>query len=266
MHLGLALSGGGFRGIAHIGVIKALEEHKIFPNYIAGTSAGAIVGALYANGNTSQEILDFFKSVEIFSFNNFTMYKPGFIDTEKLYDSFTEILGLDDFNVLKKKLFITATNILDGTLRVFSEGELIRPILASAAFPAVFTPIQIGDSHYIDGGTLNNFPVDLISDQCEKIIGVYVNPFEKLGIEALKHSYNVLERAYKIRSAHDSISKFKDCDMIICPQELKKIGTFTVKDMDAVMDLGYQAAKAQLTPSNIRSLLDGAKGGLDFEM
>ncbi|MGB5434855.1 MAG: patatin-like phospholipase family protein [Maribacter sp.] len=254
MHLGLALSGGGFRGIAHIGVIKALEEHQIFPDYIAGTSAGAIVGALYANGNTSQEILDFFKSVDIFSFNNFTMYKPGFIDTEKLYDSFTKILGLDDFNVLKKKLFITATNILDGTLRVFSEGELIRPILASAAFPAVFTPIQIGDAHYIDGGTLNNFPVDLISEYCEKIIGVYVNPFEKMGIEDLKHSYNVLERAYKIRSAHDSISKFKDCDMVICPKELKKVGTFSVKDMDAVFDLGYQAAKAQLIKSKLGNL------------
>ena len=88
MHIGLALSGGGFRGIAHIGVIRALEEHQISPDYIAGTSAGAIVGALYAHGKSSQEIFDFFKSVDIFSFNNFTMYKPGFIDTEKLYDSF----------------------------------------------------------------------------------------------------------------------------------------------------------------------------------
>lgn len=250
MNIGLALSGGGFRGIAHIGVIKALEEHKISPNYIAGTSAGAIVGALYANGNTWQEIFDFFKSVDIFSFNNFTMHKPGFIDTEKLYGSFKEILGSDDFNVLKKRLFVTATNILEGTLKIFSEGELIRPILASAAFPAVFTPIQIGESHFIDGGTLNNFPVDVITNQCEKIIGVYVNPFEKMNIQDLKHSYNVLERAYKIRSAYDSISKFKDCDIVICPKELKKVGTFSVKDMDAVFNLGYEAAITQLNKSN----------------
>ncbi|MBD0851129.1 patatin-like phospholipase family protein [Maribacter arenosus] len=261
MHIGLALSGGGFRGIAHIGVIKALEEHQISPDYIAGTSAGAIVGALYAHGKNAQEILDFFKSVDIFSFNNFTMYKPGFIDTEKLYDSFKEILGTDNFSVLKKRLFITATNILEGTLQIFSEGELIRPILASAAFPAVFTPIQIGEDHYIDGGTLNNFPVDLISDYCEKIIGVYVNPFEKMSIQDLKHSYNVLERAYKIRSAYDSISKFKDCDLIICPKELKKVGTFSVKDMDAVFDLGYQAAQTQLTKSNLFNLTSGPSSG-----
>ncbi|MBD1259077.1 patatin-like phospholipase family protein [Maribacter polysiphoniae] len=255
MNIGLALSGGGFRGIAHIGVIKALEEHNIFPDHIAGTSAGAIVGALYANGNTWEEILDFFKLTEVFSINKFALRKPGFIDTEKMYDSFKNILGIDDFSVLKKQLYITATNLVDGTLQVFHEGELIKPILASAAFPAIFTPIKIGEAHYIDGGTLNNFPVDLISGQCDKMIGVYVNPFEKKDMKDLKHSFSVLERAYRIRSAYDSISKFKDCDLVICPEELKKVGTFTARDMDAIFNLGYEAAKAKLTNENVASIL-----------
>ncbi len=255
MNIGLALSGGGVRGIAHIGVIKALEEHGIFPNYIAGTSAGAIVGALYANGNSCQEILDFFKLTDVFSINKFALGKPGIIDTEKLYDSFMGILGTDDFSVLKKHLYVTATNIIDGTLHVFSKGELIRPILASAAFPAIFTPIQIGDDHFIDGGTLNNFPVDLITEQCDRIIGVYVNPFEKKSIKDLKHSLSVLDRAYKIRSAYDSIIKFKDCDIVISPKELKKVGTFTVRDMDAVFNLGYGAAKAKLTDEKVKAFL-----------
>ncbi|MGB5499555.1 MAG: patatin-like phospholipase family protein, partial [Maribacter sp.] len=113
MNIGLALSGGGVRGVAHIGVIKALEEHAIFPTQIAGTSAGAIVGALYANGNTWQEILDFFKTVPIFRIDKFARNKPGFIDTEKLYDSFKNLLKDDDFSTLKLPLHITATNILD---------------------------------------------------------------------------------------------------------------------------------------------------------
>tara|TARA_R110001583_G_scaffold8329_2_gene40043 strand:- start:2546 stop:3346 length:801 start_codon:yes stop_codon:yes gene_type:complete len=255
MNIGLALSGGGVRGIAHIGVIKALEEHGISPNYIAGTSAGAIVGALYANGNSCKEILDFFKLTDVFSINKFALGKPGIIDTEKLYDSFKVILGTDDFHVLKKHLYITATNIIDGTLHIFNEGELIRPILASAAFPAVFTLIQIGEDHFIDGGTLNNFPVDLITGQCDKIIGVYVNPFEKKNIKDLKHSFSVLDRAYKIRSAHDSISKFKDCSVVISPRELKKVGTFTVRDMDAVFNLGYEAAMAKLTKEKVAEIL-----------
>jgi NTE family protein len=85
------------------------------------------------------------------------MNKPGFIDTEKLYDSFRTILKDNDFSTLKLPLHITATNILDGSLKIFTQGELIRPILASASFPGVFTPIQIGEEYFVDGGTLNNF-------------------------------------------------------------------------------------------------------------
>ena len=254
MNTGLVLSGGGVRGVAHIGVIKALEEHGIFPTHIAGTSAGAIVGALYANGNTWQEILDFIKTVPIFRIDKFAMNKPGFIDTEKLYDSFRTLLKDDDFSTLKLPLHITATNILDGSLKIFTQGELIKPILASASFPGVFTPIKIGEEYFVDGGTLNNFPVDLIAPQCEKIIGVYVNPFEKLNIKDLKHSYNVLERAYRIKTAYDSITKFKDCDILICPNGLKKIATFSMKDFDAVFELGYEAAMAELTKDNISDL------------
>jgi NTE family protein len=257
MNIGLVLSGGGVRGVAHIGVIKALEEHSIFPTHIAGTSAGAIVGALYANGNTWQEILEFFKTVPIFRIDKFAMNKPGFIDTEKLYDSFRTLLKDDDFSVLKLPLHITATNILDGSLKIFTQGELIRPILASASFPGVFTPIQIGEEYFVDGGTLNNFPVDLIAPQCEKIIGVYVNPFEKLNIKDLKYSYSVLERAYRIKTAYDSIAKFKDCDILIYPKELKKIGTFSMKEIDAVFELGYEAAIAELRKVNISDLQDG---------
>lgn len=257
MNTGLVLSGGGVRGVAHIGVIKALEEYGIFPTHIAGTSAGAIVGALYANGNTWQEILDFIKTVPIFRIDKFAMNKPGFIDTEKLYDSFKTLLKDDDFSILKLPLHITATNILDGSLKIFTKGELIRPILASASFPGVFTPIKIGKEYFVDGGTLNNFPVDLIAPQCEKIIGVYVNPFEKMKIKDLKHSYNVLERAYRIKTAHDSMIKFKDCDILIRPNGLEKIATFSMKDINAVFELGYKAAMAELSKVNISDLQDG---------
>lgn len=155
MNTGLVLSGGGFRGIAHIGVIKALDEYGFQITHIAGTSAGAIIGALYAGGLDWKQILEFIKKVNIFSINNYAIGKPGFVDTEKFYDKFAEFFPADNFESLKIALFITATNILDGSLKVFSEGELIRPILASAAFPGVFTPMKIADSYYVDGGALN---------------------------------------------------------------------------------------------------------------
>lgn len=243
MNIGLVLSGGGARGAAHIGVIKALEEHKIFPTHIAGTSAGAIVGALYANGVGWEEILSFFKTIPIFRPNKYARSKLGFINTETFYDNLKEYLPDDHFGALKKPLFITASNIVDGTLKMFSKGQLIKPILASASFPGVFTPTKINGSFYIDGGTLNNFPVEPLKSECDKIIGVYVNPLKKITAKDLKHSYTVLERAYKIKSAYESTSKFSDCDLIVSPDKLINYGTFDMNKIDAIFNLGYTATK-----------------------
>ena len=145
MNLGLVLSGGGMRGAAHIGAIKALEEHNLYPTHIAGTSAGAIVGALYAYGYKWEDILKFFKSVQILDIKKYALNKPGFIDAEKFYPEFKNYIINDDFSFLKKDLSITATNILNGNLEIFDKGELIRPILASAAMPGIFAPVKIND-------------------------------------------------------------------------------------------------------------------------
>jgi NTE family protein len=246
MNIGLVLSGGGVRGIAHIGVIKALEEMDIHPTHIAGTSAGAIVGALYASGIGWEEILDFFKSVEFFSFSNYAMNKPGLVDSTKFYDKLKEFLPYDSFEDLKKPLYITTTNLLEGTLKVFQSGELIWPLLASAAVPGIFTPIKINNQYYIDGGILNNFPVELLKKNCDRIVGVYVNPLGKEKIENLTHSYRILERAYHIKMANESSSKFEECDVLIHPKDIGDYKLFSVKNADAIFQLGYKAAKEAL--------------------
>lgn len=246
MNTGLVLSGGGARGIAHIGAIRAMEEHQLTITHIAGTSAGAIVGALYASGQGWEDILAFFKSVQLFSLNNIAWDKPGFVDTEKFYGRFSEVFKEDSFDALRLPLYVTATDLLEGSLKVFKSGELIRPILASAAFPGLFTPVAIGDSYFIDGGTLNNFPADLIEEHCETIYGVYVNPFEKVVIGDLRHSFHILERAFKIRSASDSLAKFDMCRLVICPKGLNNFATFSLKDVDTIFNIGYKAAKSAL--------------------
>ncbi|HZJ21365.1 MAG TPA: patatin-like phospholipase family protein [Pricia sp.] len=246
MKTGLALSGGGVRGIAHIGAIKALQEHGIFPSYVAGTSAGAILGALYAGGSTWQEILDFFKTTQIFSINNYAKGKPGLLDTEKFYHQFKTYLPHDTFEALEKPLYITATDLLNGTLKVFHHGELIRPVLASAVVPGLFAPVEIKNGYYIDGGTLNNFPVDLIKMHCDQIIGVYVNPFEKVKKANLKHVHQIMERAYHIMVANETTRKFEDCDILIRPKKMADFKLFSLKNMDAIFELGYAAATEAL--------------------
>ena len=239
MNIGLVLSGGGMRGAAHIGAIKALEEYGLYPTHIAGTSAGAIVGAFYAYGYNWEEILTFFKNIQILDIKKYALNKPGFIDTEKFYPDFKNYIKNDDFSFLKKKFSLTATNILNGNLEVFDKGELIKPILASAAIPGIFAPVKIKDSYYIDGGSLNNFPVELLKPTCDKIIGVYVNGFDTIKINDLKHSHNVVERAFKLKSVKDDQQKFNDCDLIISPKELSKYGTFDKKGLSQIFKIGY---------------------------
>ena len=249
MNIGLVLSGGGVRAVAHIGVIKALEEHGFYPTHIAGTSAGAIVGALYAHGYSYEEMILFFKKVPILDFKKYALNKPGFLDSEKYYSIFNKYFPVDDFSSLKKHLVITATDILEGKLRTFNNGELINPIIASATFPGVFAPIKIDGSFYIDGGVLNNFPVEFVKDSCETIIGVHVNPIKTVKINELRHFHNILERAFKLKSTKDDLSKFSDCDLTIYPEELSKFGTFDKKYLEEIFEIGYNSAKTELENS-----------------
>jgi len=246
MDIGLVLSGGGTRGAAHIGVIKALEERNITITHIAGASAGAIVGALYANGNTWQEILAFFKRVSIFHYKRYARNKPGFIDTSKFYDDFLPFFAKDDFKTLQKQLFITATNLVTGKEVVFKSGSLIPSILASSAFPGIFTPVIINDSLYIDGGVLNNFPVAPIEELCDTVIGVYVNKLEDISMKSLRYSYQVANRAYQISLDNQSLSKLSKCDVLIAPPTLSHFGMFDWKAMDTIFEIGYNEAVVQL--------------------
>ena len=246
MKTGLVLSGGGYRGIAHIGVIRAMEEAGLTPDAIAGTSAGAVVGALYASGLSSGDMLEFFKGIQIFSIGNYAFGKPGWLDPENFYESFRDFLPADDFDSLKIPLKVTATNILNGKLKVFQEGPLVRPLLASAAFPGIFAPVEIGEGYYVDGGVLNNFPADLLSEECDYLLGVYVNPFEEVEQSDIKNSFTVLERVLKLKTAEESIRKFELCDLVVYPKELRKYSTFLEKELDTIFDLGYQKAREQI--------------------
>ncbi|NEV94993.1 patatin-like phospholipase family protein [Psychroflexus sp. YR1-1] len=241
MNIGLVLSGGGMRGAAHIGVIKALEEHGIFPTHISGASAGAIVGALYAYGYDWETMFKFFKTFQLLDFKKYALGKPGIIDAEKFYPQFSALLKDDNFSALKKSLTITATDILKGNLKTFSEGELIKPILASAAFPGFFAPVKIEDSFYIDGGVLNNFPISVLKPKCDIIIGSYVNGYDAISIKDLKHFHNVVERTFKLKSVKEDYKKFKHCDLVIVPKALGKYGTFDKKYLNDIFNIGYSA-------------------------
>ena len=245
---GLVLSGGGMRGAAHAGVIKALEEHGIAPDVVAGTSAGAIAGSLYAGGHSWSAVLDLFENPTMFKWPLIGHWKPGFIDSDQFFDVFKQYFPDDRFEALKKPLYITATDIENGRSRIFSSGPLIRPILASAAYPMVFTPVRIEGVLYADGGIMNNFPVEPLLEQCERLIGVYVNPtpLRKQNSKTLKSGLAVAERAFHLSVARDVARKFDYCAITICPEPLAEYGTFDLLKATEIFEVGYKAGKKAL--------------------
>lgn len=244
--LGLVLSGGGVRGAAHIGVIKALDEFGVRPEYISGVSSGAIVGAFYAAGHGWEMMLDFFKSLSLFSFSNYALGKPGMLDADKFHERFEEFFPEDRFDALQKKLFVSAADIITGRSRIFQEGPLIRTLLASSAVPGVFSPVTIEDGLYSDGGITNNFPVEPLLAPCDRIIGVYVNPLKRVTADELKTSFAILERAFYMDRANASIRKFDECDLVISPAGLSEFGTFSTNHVDRIFEIGYEEAKVKL--------------------
>lgn len=244
--LGIVLSGGGYRGIAHIGVLRALQEYNIEPHIIAGTSAGAIVGALYAAGCSTSDMLRFWEEEGVFQFSRFAFGKPGLVDTEKMIGSLEKYIPIQSFEELSKKLFVTATDVINARLNVFNSGPLIKPIIASASFPVIFTPTEVEGELYLDGGIMNNFPVETIRDKSEVVIGVNVSPLRQVSLKDLDGFLEISQRVFELGSDTTTRSKIPMCDVYICPQELSEYGTFEAGKIEKIFEIGYFAALEQM--------------------
>ena len=251
--LGMVLSGGGSRGLAHIGVLKALAEEGIEPDCLSATSAGAIVAALYAAGYSPAEMLEFFETKHPYRVSKLALRKPGIFDTEKAIADFLEYFPEDSFEALGRKLFLTATDMVGAKLEIFSSGPLIRVILASSSVPGIFTPTEIDGRWYSDGGILDNFPVHPLSGLCEKILGVYASPLRIIDQTDLKSSIAVSMRAIELGMFSSSKRKFHRCDLVICPDALTGYGNFETRHYPEILEIGYRAARARMDA--IRQLL-----------
>ncbi|WP_421802139.1 patatin-like phospholipase family protein [Flagellimonas sp.] len=238
--IGLVLSGGGVRGMAHIGLIKAMREHDLEANVVAGTSIGALVGALYANDNTVEEMLDFFKKVPLFQYSFFTINKPGFIDTERYASIFEKFFPENRFESLERLLYVVATDLLSGKEKVFSKGQLIKPLLASAALPPVFSPVDIDDILYADGGIMNNFPKEYVEDKTEFIIGSNVSVTVPLQKKDLRNSFQLTGRVTSLMIHASNDEKLHECNLFIEPKELDQIGVLDKKGIENAFNVGYE--------------------------
>ena len=246
-NIGIALSRGGSKGIAHAGALQFLNEQNIKPTILSGTSAGAIIAAMYSFGKTPNEILNFFQSIYFFNWKHFTLKKPGIIDSDSFKIYFNAIFKDTRIGDLPIPVKITATDLVKGKLKIFNEETKVTDaILASAAFPGVLSPYKINERLYSDGGILNHFPTDLLLGNCENIIGIYVSPIQNIEGKDLNSIKSITSRAFDLLSAQGNFQKFSLCDTIIEPKELANFSTFETSKskMKTIFQIGYDEAKS----------------------
>ncbi len=236
--IGLVLSGGGARGFAHIGALKALEESGIKPDIISGVSAGAIIGVLYADGYSVNEIIEIFSSIKFGDFAEITVPRSGFFKMEGFRKFLKKILRAERFEDLQCPLMITATDLDHGKSISFDRGPIIDIVCASCCIPVIFNPIKIDNIHYIDGGVFRNFPVKPIRHLCNTIIGINVNPL--VTNEYKQTIINIAERAYSFMFKSNSFEDIKLCDILVQTNETTQYNIFDINSLNEIVDFGYK--------------------------
>lgn len=243
--VGYALSGGGARGFAHLGVIKYLEELGIQPHAISGTSAGAIAGALYAAGKSPDEIVDLLKKNNYFGWSSLLWRKNGFFSMNTLRQLLKDTITVNDFEAVKIKLFIAATDLVKGEQVILSEGKLFEAVIASASIPVVFEPVIMGDRMLVDGGILNNFPVAPLEKICNVIIGSSVNNLTgAINTKSVLNSKTMIDHCFHLAIAEQVHTSSTACTVLIEPP-LHDFDMYNVKQADKIVEIGYNTAVKQ---------------------
>lgn len=224
-------------------------KNNRYAQIISGTSAGAIVGSLYALGKSPQEIFEFFHSVNLFNLNHFSLIKSGLFNTDKFITYLDRVFGEMLIGDLPKEIYISATNMQTGKSKIFNRHTKIKQALvASCAFPGVFSPIEIDGEIYSDGGILNNFPVNILQGRCDYLIGVNLDrSADYKPINEFAFLPQVALRAIDIMMAQNAATQNALCDWLINPKEIGQYSTFEIstKRQAELFQLGYQSAQKE---------------------
>ncbi|MBQ0029488.1 MAG: patatin-like phospholipase family protein [Bacteroidales bacterium] len=245
--LGLALSGGGIRGVAHIGVLKALEEYGLKPDVISGVSAGSIVAAMYADGHSVEEMLSFFQQSSFAKSTKLNMPKNGgFMSTKGYANYLKQILKATTFEELEIPLIINATELQTGTIEYFTSGDLLSAVVASSSVPILFNPTKRNGKYYVDGGVLCNLPAQVLREDCDIVIGVHVNPILPMPEKTNYGIMTVAERVFHLAVNGNTVKEKSFCDIVIDMCRNQPVGMFESSKSNYLMDFGYETAIAAL--------------------
>jgi len=235
--VGLALSGGGIRGVAHLGIMQALTDNGIRFSHISGTSAGAVAAAFFAEGYEPKEVLRIIKDAKLLMMLRPAIGSTGLLSTLHIRSLIQKYIPHNSFQKLKTIVTISSVDLGEGKLVYFTDGELDIAILASCCLPGIFKPIIINDHMYVDGGILNNFPVEPLVGNCDFIIGSSCNHLPH--VTEMKSFVSMIDRAAMI-AINASLNNHKIlCDVVIEPHGLGGYGIFETDNTDKIFEIGY---------------------------
>lgn len=236
----LVLSGGGTRGIAHIGVLKAFDELGIKIDAISGVSAGAIAGVFYADGMKPDDIFDLFKDKDLFDLSALDIPSNGFFNLKNLKTNILSELKAKKIEDLQIDFTCAAVDLNNIKVVYFNSGEINDRVVASSSIPVLFKPQIIDGITYVDGGLLDNFPVSPVLNKAETIIAVntnylvYKDNFEK--------KTDIIQRVFHTSVNKSVIENKKKVDILIEPKELTKYNILDNSYVDEIFEIGYNSA------------------------
>ncbi len=248
--LGVALSGGGARGFAHLGALIAIEEAGLRPDIIAGVSAGSVVAVLYAAGIKPLKIAQLFARSSFRDFAELSFGHGGLMKIDKFEKFILRVLGnkkkLEDLNI---PTYIGATDLDNACPHVFTSGEIGPRMIASCSIPIVFAPVIINGIHYVDGGVLRNHPAWMLRDKCDTLIGVNVSPLKP------KKSYSsiidVALRTYNLMAKANQNSDMELCDISVQTPQIAGVAPFSLKNIKDIVITGYKNTREALIASGL---------------
>ncbi|MFD0762836.1 patatin-like phospholipase family protein [Lutibacter aestuarii] len=241
-NIGITFSGGGIKGIAHLGILQYLTEIGIKPTVMSGTSAGSLIAAFYAAEYSPKEIFEIGKKENFFSRSGLFLHGGGLFSPDVFSNIIKKYIPHDNIKKLKIPIYITATDITNAKLVTFKEGSIALAVKSSCAVPLIFHPVLHNGKLLSDGGLLNNLPVDLIKDKCDKIIGINVNSVFKM--EGKASYQRMIERSIQIAINKNSEDKKNICHIYMEPLNRKNYKMFDFNKMDEIYDIGYAYAKS----------------------
>jgi NTE family protein len=243
--IGVALGGGFARGLAHVGVLKVLEENDIPVDFVAGTSVGSVIGAAYCSGISARELEEVARLVRMKDFSRWTISRFGLATNDRMAGFLGRMLKCQTFEELKIPLAVVATDFVTGEGAVFTRGPLVDPVRASCAYPGMFLPVKYNGQLLVDGLLAQAVPTPALREMgAERVLAIYLSA-HWVNLKGPRHVFDVVGQCFSIAQAKMCSVWQGAADLILQP-DVRGFSYDAFERADELVAVGEAAARQAL--------------------